>query len=75
MEPELLLELACECLELLDVLPRVMNLQRLRMDLAHGDVNVLVLLVAVADCDVVVLAKAGCFDSAMHHTIELSCTQ
>jgi hypothetical protein len=75
MESKLLLELACELLELLDVLPRVMNLQRLWMNFAQGDVKVLVLLVVVADCDVLVLFKARGFDGAAHHKFELPFTQ
>ncbi len=35
------------------------------MNLAHGDVKVLVLLVAVADCEVLVLLKACCFDCTL----------
>ena len=71
MQSELLLELGCECLELLDVLPGMMDLQGSRMDLAHRDVKVLVLLIAVAHCNVVVLLKTGCLDGATHHELLL----
>ncbi len=45
------------------------------MNLAHGDVKVLVLLVAVADCDVLVLLKARCFDGTTHNDLEFPFAQ
>jgi hypothetical protein len=75
VEAELLLELACECLEPLDVLPRVMNLECVRMDLAHGNVKVLMLLVAVSHRHVVVLLETDRLDGAAHHKLKLALTQ
>jgi hypothetical protein len=57
VKAELLFELCCQELELRNVSERVVDLLRLRMDLVDGDVKMFVLLVAVSDRDVLVLAQ------------------
>ena len=54
MQPELFLEDARELLIGVDRFVRVMDLQRLRMNLVHRDVKMLVLLLAMAHRNVLV---------------------
>jgi hypothetical protein len=71
VKPELLLELARQRFERVDVPPRVVDLPRLRVNLIDRNMNVFVLLVAVAHRDVLMFAKSGSVDCTPNHHLEL----
>ena len=72
MKIELVLELARESHEVLDVFPGVMNLERPWMNLVHRNMDVLVLLVTVTGRDVLVICETSGSDRAAYNVGELA---
>ncbi len=54
-----------------DGLVGMMDFQRFRMDLVHGDMKMLVLLLAVANGDVLMLAQPRCLYGPANDVFEL----
>ena len=71
MEPELFLEDARKRLIRMDGLVGVMDFERLRMNLVHRNMDVLVLLFTVADRDVLVFLESRRPYRAAHDVLQL----